>query len=535
MDITASLSQLDYWVIGLYAALTVGLGVWIGAKQKTADGYFLAGRRMRWPVIGASLFASNVSSTTLVGLTGAAYGAGISVYNYEWMAAIVLVVFAVFFLPAILRSGVYTLPEFLERRYSSAARTYFALLTLFLNIVVDTAGSLFAGAVIFKLIWPELAYWQIIVVLAFAAGAYVIVGGLVAVMATDVLQGVILVIASCVIAVSAFDAAGGWSYVMGAAPAEKLSLIRPLGDPDMPWLGLALGVPVIGFYFWCTNQFMTQRVLAAKNEHEGRWGVLFAGLLKLPLLFVVVLPGAAALALYPDLDHADFAYPALVFDLLPAGLLGLALAGFVAALMSQIDSTLNSASTIVTMDFVRRWAPALTSLQLMRVGRGATLVFMVLAVVWAPQIARFPSLFNYLQSVLAYAVGPVVALFVVGVFSPRANARGANAAILVGVATAALLFILNFNLFGASSWGGGFKLHFLYVAPLVTGVSAAALILGSLSAPPPDADKTQGLIWSPSVFEEETRGLSAMPWWANYRIQSVSLIALTICVVIAWR
>lgn len=346
MELGISLHPIDIGLISAYFVIAIGLGIWFGRKHDTASDFFLAGRGMLWPVIGLSLFASNISSTTLVGLAGSAYSTGISVFNYEWMAAVVLVVFAVFFLPAILRAQVYTMPEFLSKRYDDRARTYFSLLTLFLNIVVDTAGGLFAGALLLQMMFPALDIWTTVTVLAIAAGIYTIAGGLAAVMFTDAIQAVLLVIGSVLITIFALEQVGGWDAVVAAVPQDKLSLIRPPGDPGVPWPGLVTGVFLLGFYFWCTNQFMVQRLLAAKNINHGRWGALFAGFLKLPVLFIMVVPGTIAILLYPDIEDPNLVYPTMLVDLLPVGIMGLVLAGFVAALMSQIDSTLNSASTL---------------------------------------------------------------------------------------------------------------------------------------------------------------------------------------------
>lgn len=523
-----SLHAVDLAIIIAYALLMVGLGLYFGRQHDDAQDYFLAGRRMIWPLIGISLFASNISSTTLVGLAGEAYSTGIAVFNYESMAAIVLIFGVFFFFPFLLRSGVYTMPEFLERRYDSKARTYFSILTLFLNIVVDTAGSLFAGALVLKLLFPELPLWQTVALLAIAAGIYTIVGGLAAVMYTDALQALLLVIGSIFIAYAAFDVAGGWQAVMSHVPPDMVSLIRPVDDSSVPWPGLLTGVPLLGFYFWCTNQFMVQRVISAKDVNHGRWGALFAGSLKLPVLFIMVLPGTAAIILYPELPRADLVYPTLMFDLLPTGLLGLVLAGFIAALMSQIDSTLNSASTLVTMDFVRRARPNLTPHQLMRVGQVATFSFMVLAVIWAPQIENFGSLFKYLQRILSYAVPPVVVMFLAGMFWRRANSGGAIAAIVVGLIAGAILFFLN-------EITDTISLHFLYIAPLLFVICLIAMVVGSLMTPPPSDETVNSMTWSPSFFREETTELQAMPWYQNYRILSAILAGSFLVLLWAFR
>ena len=520
MEVNFSLAPLDYGLIALYGVAVIGIGLRLAGRHHSAEDYFLAGRRMTWPLIGISLFASNISSTTLVGLAGDAYHTGISVFNYEWMAAIVLVFFAIFILPFVLNAQVYTIPEYLERRYDGRVRTYFAVLTLFLNIIVDTAGSLFAGGLLLKLIFPDLDIGVTIAVLAVVAGLYTIAGGLAAVIYTDAIQTVLLLLGAVVITVVAYDKVGGWSAMTAGLDPGRLSLIRPLDDPGVPWLGLVLGVPLLGFYFWCANQFMVQRVLSARSVEDGRRGVLLAGLLKLPVLFIMVLPGTMAIHLYPDLPRPDLVYPTLMFDLLPAGLLGLVLAGFVAALMSQIDSTLNAASTLVTMDFVHRYRPGLGSEALMKVGRWVTGLFMLLAALWAPQIEHFPSLFKYLQMVLSYTVPPIVAIYLVGTFWTGANARGAWATVVVGTAAGGVLFLLNGIL-------GLIDLHFLYVGPVLLVISWATLWAASRGGPPPRPEQL-ALVWTPAFYRRESAALRGTPRWANYRWLSAVLLALTL-------
>jgi len=519
-DFGVSLHTIDLAIIGAYLVFVLVLGFVIGRKHEDARDYFLAGRTMIWPFIGLSLFASNISSTTLIGLAGQAYATGISVFNYEWMAAIVLVFFAVFLLPFVLRSGVYTMPEFLERRFDGRARLYFSGLTIFLNIIVDTAGSLFAGALVISMVFPELPVWQIITILALVAGAYTVMGGLAAVMYTDTIQAILLMMGAVVISVVAFDKIGSWDAITAAVSPDKLSLIRPMDDASMPWLGLVTGVPLLGFYFWCTNQFMVQRVLSAKTVQHGQLGSLFAGALKLPVLFIMVLPGTFAILLYPNLARADLVYPTLMFDLLPTGLLGLVLAGFIAALMSQIDSTLNSASTLVTMDFIRKWKPDTSSGELMKLGRWVTFVFMGLSVAWAPQIENFASLFQYLQQVLSYSIPPVVALFLVGTFWRGANATGAFWTIIIGLSAGVTLFILN-------TVTNSIDLHFLYIAPILTLLCCATLFIVSMATTPPDAKEVAPYIWTTDVYGAETEALKTVAWYANYRILSVILLVLT--------
>jgi len=519
MPIEYSLAPLDFLLIGSYGLIVIWIGLRLANKHHNAEDYFLAGRTMRWPFIGVSLFASNISSTTLMGLAAAAYATGISVFNYEWMASVVLVFFAIFILPFVLRSQVFTLPEFLERRYDSRVRFYFSGLTLFLNIVVDTAGSLFAGGLLLKLIFPELDISVTITVLAIIAGLYTIAGGLAAVIYTDFIQTVLLLIGSIVITTVALTKVGGWEGMTEGLTHAQLSLIRPLDDPGVPWLGLVTGVPLLGFYFWCANQFMTQRVLSAKSLNDGRWGVLLAALLKLPVLFIMVLPGTIAIHLYPDLPDANLVYPTLMFDLLPTGLLGLVMAGFIAALMSQIDSTLNAASTLVTMDFVHKFKPGLNSRKLMKVGRWVTGIFMILAAVWAPQIENFRSLFDYLQMVLSYTIPPIAAIYLIGAFWKKANAQGAWLTVLVGTVSGAVLFLINVVY-------GWTDLHFLYAGPILFVISAITLFLASQSGREPRPDQTE-LVWTPAIFREESKELAALPFWQNYRWLSLLLLLLT--------
>ena len=521
------LHPIDITIVGIYIVFVVWFGFRIGKKHKSAEDYFLAGRSMIWPFIGISLFASNISSTTLIGLAGDAYSTGISVYNYEWFATVILVFFVIFILPFVLKSQVYTIPEYLERRYDGRARTYFSILNLFLNIIVDTAASLYVGGLMLKLIFPDIPMWQTISALAIVAGIYTIAGGLAAVIYTDAIQTVMLLLGSVIISIAAFSKVGGWEAITAQVSPDMLSLIRPLDDPGVPWLGLFTGLPLLGVYFWCNNQFMVQRVLSAKNLWHGRLGSLFAGLLKLPVLFIMVLPGTAAILLYPGLERADLVYPTLMFDLLPTGLLGLVMAGFIAALMSQIDSTLNSASTLVTVDFVAKAKPNLSQRQLMIVGRWVTLSFMVLAALWAPQIEKVGSIWKYLQSVLSYTVPPVVAMFLIGTFWKRANAHGAFLSIVVGVLLAVVFFYIN-------EIAGIINIHFLYIAPILFVVCTLLIIIGSLITQPPDQKKVNELTWSIAFYKSETDELRSLPWYKNYRILSVFLTIITIIIVLAF-
>lgn len=510
------LATLDLVVLFAYLIGSVGFGVLLSRNQSSSEDYFLAGRGMAWWTVGFSLFASNISSTTLIGLAGEGYAHGIAVFNYEWMAAVVLGFFVVYMLPQVLSAKVYTMPELLERRFSRGSRLYFSGLTLFLNIVVDTAGSLYAGGLLIQVIYPEVSLWVSIPILAFVAGIYTAVGGLKAVMYTDVFQAVILLVGSVVLTFQVFDAIGGWETFLSSVPPDRMSLIRPLDDEVMPWPTLLLGVPLLGFYFWCTNQFMVQRVLSSKNVSHASWGALFAGFLKLPVLFIMVLPGTAAILLYPDLPRGDAVFPTLVMDLLPVGLKGLVCAGFVAALMSQIDSTLHGASTLVTMDFVRPLRPETSDRALLMTGRVVVVVLMTLAALWAPTLGRFGTLFGYLQAVLAYAVPPVLSLFLVGWFWSRANAFGAHLSLGLGT-------IAGVALFAAVEVFGWIEMHFLYAPPLLFALSSGLLVVGSLLRP---AERAKAAA-NPAM-------VGPMGWRSSPRL-ALALVGLTGALVVAFR
>jgi SSS family solute:Na+ symporter len=522
------LGLLDWAVVALYAGGLIILGLLMSRRRIAPVDYFLASRATHWPVIGLALLASNMSSTALVGLAGGAYAIGVSVYDYEWSAVVILVFFCVFLLPSIIRSQTYTMPEFLERRYDRRVRLYFAILTLFLNIFVDSAGVLYSGSLVGELLFPGWPLWMIVALLAGTAGLYATLGGLRSVIYTEAVQAVVLMVGALMISIGAFSRAGGWHTVMQGVAPQALSLIRPIGDPGVPWPGLLLGIPLLGFYYWCTNQSIVQRMLSAKNIDHARWGALFAALLKLPVLFLIVLPGTCALLLFPRLPHPDLVYPNLILRLLPTGLVGLVVAGFVAATMVSIASMLNSASTLITMDVIRQIKPNLSDPQVVRVGRISTVALLLVAVAWAPQLQLFPSLWQYLQAVLAYAVPPVVALFLVGMFWRGANANGAAATMLVGSLGGVALFMINV-MFGWTHF------HFLYAAPILTVFDAAILIAVSLHSRATAAVSQADSPWKFDFSRAEQLRLKLAPRWQDYRVQAAVLLALTATIVIAFR
>lgn len=551
-----TLDTVDIVIMILYAVAMIWYGL-RHAKRESSEDYFLAGRNMIWPIVGISLFAANISSTTLVGLAGDAYSTGISVFNYEWSAVIILIFFSMFFLPFYLKSGVYTMPEFLEKRFDARSRYYFSFTTLIGNVLIETAAPLYIGSLIFEQVFPEVPSWVIILLLAVAAAAYTIPGGLSSVVHTEVIQAILLIIGSIILTFFTLDAVGGWDNVLAAmeskfqggelknSPDDMLSLIRPIQDSAVPWTGLITGIPIFGFYFWANNQFMVQRTLSAKDLNHGRWGALFAGFLKLPVIFIMVLPGTMAIAMpeeiFPTLPSPDLVYPALVFNLLPTVLKGLVLAGLLAAMSSSISATLNSASTLITMDFVKKMRPDMTGKELVRVGQIATVVLVILAAFWAPFIKEFDTLFKYLQQVLTYLAPPVVAAFMCGLFWKRANGNGAFAGFMFAAAFS-VFQIFNADAISEFAHGilpgfvmgdaaSGYSIHFLHVAFILFVLCVLVIVGVSLASAPPPAEKTEAMTWRKELFQQETEELKSLPWYQNYRILSVILLAITSVIV----
>jgi SSS family solute:Na+ symporter len=564
------LQNLDLIVIFLYLIGIIIYGI-SKSKRSSSEDYFLGGRTMSWPIVGIALFSANISSSTLVGLASDGFQTNINVYNYEWYAVVILIIFAIFFLPFYLKSGVYTMPEFLQKRYDKRSRYYFSLITIIGNVMVDTAAALYVGSIVLKLLFPEVSSTTIIILLAIAAAAYTIPGGLNSVIQTEVIQAVLLIIGSCLITYFAFDQlGGGWSTMMSsldellaaggvdfgdraangkyipATADEVFSVVRPSNDEFMPWWGLISGVALLGFYFWANNQFMVQRVLGAKDLNHGRWGALFAGFLKLPVIFIMIVPGVLALLLFNTLDISELGYmtangvcenlsdcpnltyPVLLFQLLPSGILGLVVAGLLAAMMSSVSATFNSASTLITMDFVKQIKPDLSSQRLVRVGQLSTLILVILASAWVPYIEQVSdSLWGYLQLVIAFTSPPVVSAFVLGLFWKKANRHGAFYS-LIGGGIFAVFMILSMS-FGWSTYIN--ELHFLAKANLLFAISVLIHIAVSLATAAPDAEVVANFTYKKAIYDQETEELKSLPWYQNYRILAIILGVITVIVV----
>lgn len=522
-----ALGAWDWGVIGAYLVVVLIIGAAVTRKATSGQELFLAGRSLGFAAVGLSLFASNISSTTIIGVAGAAYQTGISVAHYELMAALILVFMAVFTIPVFLRTRITTIPEYLEQRFGPAACKYVSALTIFLSIFVDTAGSVYAGVLVLQILIPGVPFLPACIALAVFAGIYTAAGGLRAVVYTDVLQAIVLLAGTGVIAyevAAQFDFS--WSTAVASIPADKLSLIRPLDDPALPWLGVLIGLPILGFYYWGTNQYIMQRVLGARSLDHARWGAMLAAALKIVPLFLFAIPGALAFAFLPHLDNADQVFPTLIVQLLPVGLTGLVIAGLIAAIMSTIDSTLNAASTLVMYDFVRAdqrgWSPA----RIVWIGRLTTVVFVVVAAFWPLVIRDFPGLFTYIQQVFSYAVPPMAAVFLMALFWPRMTTPAALATLIVGHTVGAA--ILGWKIYAQGAGIDDGLPHFTIVAGMTTLLCVVIALVVSWMTPAPQQSHVQGLMW-------ESRDGATTSGFRDYRLQAAAIVLVVAALIWIFR
>jgi len=520
---TFDLKVIDYVIVVVYFVGVIAHGLYVSRGHESADDYFLAGRNLPWYLIGFSLFASNMSGSSFVGLMGASYDNGIVVFNYEWTAALVLIFFALFMLPAFLRAGLYTIPQFLTTRYDKRSRIAYSLFTVLAIMFIDTAGALYAGGLVISNVIPGFTLWTAVILLAVVAGVYTILGGLEAVVVTDTVQAILLCFGAGAIFWFGIDAVGGWGAMMDRLSEDQVSLIKPTDDDFLPWPGI-LGVVLLGFYYWTLNQFVVQRTLGARDLDQGRKGALFAGLLKIPNLFLMILPGVFAIILFPGLDNPDMVFPTLAAELLPVGFRGLILTALIAAIMSSLDSALNAAATLVSIDFVKEAKPDIHDDTLVRLGRVFTAIAMTVGAIYAPLIRNFENLFEYFQSVLAYVTPPIVAVFLIGIFWKRANRHGAFWTIVSGLAVGVPVF-LSKEIFGV--WGtlGLPEPHFTYMAVLMFLFGAGVLAAVSLATEAPDYERIAQYTFTREIFEEDLKSVG-LPWYQDFRYQSAALAAL---------
>jgi SSS family solute:Na+ symporter len=489
------LLPIDLLVLCLYFAGVAGIGWWSSRSGgNTSKDYFLGGGSVGWLAIGASLFASNISAEHFIGLAGSGAAGGLPVGQFEWLACLILILLGWLFVPFYLRTGVFTMPEFLERRFNRGCRTYLSAISLLAYVFTKISVAVYAGALVLQTIlgWD---IWLGAIVLIVATGVYTIFGGLRAVIYTDFMQAFVLVGGGLMLTAITVTKAGGLWTVTAQLPPSFFNLWKGVSHPDFPWTGILLGAPILGIWYWCTDQMIVQRTLAAKNLSEARKATLFAGFLKLLPVLILVLPGMAGRVLYPNLPP-DQMYITLVNDLLPPGLKGLVVAGLLAALMSSLSSVFNSSSTLVVMDFYRRWRPDAPERELVRAGQGATLLLVGVGLLWLPFIGMMSNqLYLYLQSVQAYISPPIAAVFLAGILWRRANGTGALTALLAGFVLGGVRFVAELGLKAGwiqdpflSAYAG---LNFLHFAVVLFVVSLALIVGVSLMTAPPNAAQLQ--------------------------------------------
>ncbi len=532
------LASVDWVVILVYFLLVFGVAIWATMRERSAHGtsqdYFLAGRHAGWFIVGGSLFASNIGSEHLVGLAGTGAASGVAVGQFEILASLILLMLGWVFVPFYLSSGVFTMPEFLERRYSEGARWYLAVISIIGYVLTKISVTIAAGGIVFEAIMG-IDFWTGALVVVVVTGVYTIFGGLRAVLYTDLLQMFVLIGGAVAVTLLGLSALGGWDAMAETVGPGFLSVWRPMSDPNFPWTGILFGAPILGVWYWCTDQFIVQRVLAAADSGHARRGTVFAGYLKLLPLFIFVIPGVIAYALSQQgrlqLDTPDQALPTLIAVLLPIGLRGLVVAGLLAALMSSLSSVFNSTSTLVTLDVYKKLRPEASERRLVLVGQVTTAVLVVFGLAWIPFMKLISGqLYQYLQSVQAYISPPIAAVFLIGVLWQRVNAHGAIAALITGFVLGMGRLVVEIS----QPLQVGFlevyaQINFLHFAVILFVICTAVLVIVSLWTPTPPAAKVAGLTFADQE-PPPADGLSRR-WRTTDLLLS---LALLVCVGLVW-
>ena len=440
---TSVLEQLDWFVLGVYFLALIGVAVWVFIeKNRSTEDYFLAGRNVGWFVIGASIFASNIGSEHVVGLAGTGFESGTPMAHYELHAWIVLLL-GWLFLPFYIRSGAFTTPEFLEKRFDSRSRWFLSIFSLLAYVLTKVSITIYAGGIVVSELLG-IPFWYGAIGIVLFTGIYTIIGGLKAVIYTETLQTIVLIFGSVIITILGLYEVGGWGKLretVSAVSPDHFDMWRPMSDPNFPWTGMLIGGTIVGIWYWCTDQYIVQRTLAANNITIARRGAIFGAYLKLLPILIFLIPGIIAFALtlqQPDVyivERADRAFPMLVKTLLPVGLKGLVAGGLMAALMSSLASVFNSCSTIFTIDIYKKIKPDVSEKSLIRTGKIATAIIVILGIIWIPIMDKIGGgvMYQYLQNVQSYIAPPVTAVFLLGILWKRVTADAAIATLISGL------------------------------------------------------------------------------------------------------
>ncbi len=505
------LETLDWFVLGVYFFALILVAVWVVIqKNKNTEDYFLAGRNVGWFVIGASIFASNIGSEHVVGLAGTGFESGTPMAHYELHAWIVLLL-GWLFLPFYIRSGAFTMPEFLEKRFDFRSRWFLSLFSLVAYVLTKVSVTIYAGGIVVSELLG-IPFWYGAIGVVVFTGIYTVIGGMKAVIYTETLQAIVLILGSVIITYLGLQEVGGWNELRNIVIAESpdhFNMWRPMTDPDFPWTGLLFGGTIVGVWYWCTDQYIVQRTLAANNIKIGRRGAIFGAYLKLLPIFIFLIPGIIAFALSIkdpaifSIEKADRAFPMLVKTLLPVGLKGLVAGGLMAALMSSLASVFNSCSTIFTIDIYKKLRPLESEKKLLNIGKIATTVIVILGIIWIPIMEKIGGgvMYQYLQNVQSYIAPPVTAVFLLGIIWKRVNAEAAITTLLAGL----ILLILRLGseiyyqpMIASGQFVDNFMfvfatVNFSHMAILMFIFSVLLCITVSILTNPPDYSKISGL------------------------------------------
>jgi len=513
---------IDLVIIITYLLGIMFVGLWVVRKtdKQTSDTYFLAGRNLRWPVVGAALFASNISTIHLVGLAEGGYKYGLVIGNFEWMATFTLIILALVFAPFYFRTRISTLPEFLEKRYSPVARSLLAVMFIMSALLIHIGISLYAGAAVFQQFFGINVYASIVIISVVTA-VYTVVGGLRAVVVTETIQAVILLAGAVVVTLLALFSLpevgiDSFSALKEATREHQLSMLHTSNEEGYAWYAFLLGYPILGLWYWCTDQTIVQRVLGARTEKDAQLGALFAGLLKILPLFLMVLPGIFAYVLFHELigDQANQTLPVLITQLVPTGIRGIIAAALLAALMSTIAAALNSTGTLVAKDIAAHFRPDLSDEAQVRVGRISAVVVMLLAMLWSTQGGRFGSIFEAINKMPAQFIAPPIATVLLwGVFWRRGTRQAGVLTLAVGFGGGLILFLadLGLGVFGGKQWvTEGLQIPFMMQAWWLFCILSAFYFVVSLLTPAPSPEQVKDITWehpSQVLFHGKLTGL----------------------------
>lgn len=540
---------LDITISALYITAIFVIGLWAGLKHKNqskgssseAGAYFLAGKTLRWPTIGLALFATNISCVHLVSLAQSGFDTGLLNGNFEWMAAFVLILLALFFAPFYIRSGVSTLPDFLEKRYDRASRDWLAVISVVSAVIVHISFSLLAGGIVLQTLFGVDMYTSVIAISIITA-IYTIVGGLTAVVVTESIQTIVLLVGAIIISIAAYYKMGGWEPMVEVLQQtdqlDKLSMMRPHGDASgMPWYAVFLGYPILGIWYWCADQTIVQRVLGAKDENHARIGPLFCGFIKILPVFIFVLPGLFAYTLSQTggLDisalqtvaegktvvNSKGIYTLMITQLLPKGLVGILVAALLSGLMSQISGALNSISTLVSYDLYQRRKPAASDKELIRVGKISAAIALVVSLATLPLLNSYESIFNGLNDIIAHIAPPITCVFLLGIFWEKASAESAKYTLWIGSAVGVIVFTIN-KLYPESLIG---QVPFMMMAFYLFCFCVLIQIIFSRIFPVRHTAASRLLFWKSPFESLQTPGWKGL---GNYKALSV-LLACIMC------